>query len=73
MRIGPSFQSDALIFNIDYPLGLAAYTLLVKIAEHTCPMLIYTMGRASLNGKRGGVLIPKCDLRRAFPKYLYVQ
>ncbi len=53
-------KSDALIFNIDYPLGLAAYTLLVKIAEHTCPMLgIYTMGKAAtLNGKRGDVLIP---------------
>jgi hypothetical protein len=53
-------NSDALIFNIDYPLGMAAYNLLVKIAEHTCPMLgIYVMGKAAtLNGKRGDVLIP---------------
>jgi hypothetical protein len=53
-------KSDALIFNIDYPLGMAAYNLLVKIAEHTCPMLgIYIMGKAAtLNGKRGDVLIP---------------
>lgn len=53
-------KSNALILNIDYPLGLAAYNLLVKIAEHTCPMLgIYIMGKAAtLNGKRGDVLIP---------------
>jgi len=53
-------ESNALILNIDYPLGLAAYNLLVKIAEQTCPMLgIYTMGKAAtLNGKRGDVLIP---------------
>jgi len=53
-------KSDALILNIDYPLGLAAYNLLVKIAEHTCPMLgIYIMGKAAtLNGRRGDVLIP---------------
>jgi len=57
-----SFLSDsnALILNIDYPLGLAAYNLLVKIAEHTCPMLgIYIMGKAAtLNGRRGDVMIP---------------
>lgn len=53
-------DSDALILNIDYPLGLAAYNLLVKIAEHTCPMLgIYVMGKAAtLNGRRGDVMIP---------------
>jgi hypothetical protein len=53
-------KSDALIFNIDYPLGLAAYNLMVKIAEHICPLLgMYIMGKAAtLNGKRGDVLIP---------------
>lgn len=53
-------ESNALILNIDYPLGLAAYTLLVKIAEHTCPMLgLYIMGKAAtLNGRRGDVIIP---------------
>lgn len=53
-------KSNALILNIDYPLGLAAYNLLVKIAEHTCPLFgIYIMGKAAtLNGKRGDVLIP---------------
>jgi hypothetical protein len=53
-------KSNALILNIDYPLGLAAYNLLVKIAEHTCPLLgIYVMGKAAtLNGRRGDVMIP---------------
>jgi hypothetical protein len=53
-------DSDALILNIDYPLGLAAYNLLVKIAEHICPLLgIYVMGKAAtLNGRRGDVMIP---------------
>jgi hypothetical protein len=53
-------ESNALILNIDYPLGLAAYNLLVKIAEHTCPMLgVYIMGKAAtLNGRRGDVMIP---------------
>jgi hypothetical protein len=39
---------------------LAAYNLLVKIAEHTCPMLgVYIMGKAAtLNGRRGDVMIP---------------
>jgi len=53
-------KSNALIFNIDYPLGLAAYNLMVKIAEHICPLLgMYIMGKAAtLNGKRGDVIIP---------------
>ena len=53
-------KSDALILNIDYPLGLAAYNLLVKIAEHASPLLgIYVMGKAAtLNGRRGDVMIP---------------
>ena len=53
-------ESNALILNIDYPLGLAAYNMLVKIAEHICPLLgVYVMGKAaSLNGRRGDVMIP---------------
>ncbi|MFN2305279.1 MAG: DUF6909 family protein, partial [Anaerolineales bacterium] len=53
-------ESTAVILNIDYPLGLAAYNLLVKIAEHVSPLLgIYIMGKAAtLNGRRGDVLIP---------------
>lgn len=52
--------SDALILNIDYPLGLAAYNLLAKIAEQASAVLgIYVMGKAAtLNGRRGDVMIP---------------
>lgn len=53
-------KSDALILNIDYPLGLGAYNLLVKIAEHAQPILgVYIMGKAAtLNGRQGDVMIP---------------
>lgn len=53
-------SSNALILNIDYPLGLAAYNLLVKIVEHIRLLLgIYIMGKAAtLNGRRGDVMIP---------------
>lgn len=52
--------SNALILNIDYPLGLAAYNILSKVAEHASPILgIYIMGKAaSLNGVVGDVMIP---------------
>jgi len=67
-------ESNAMILNIDYPLGLAAYNLLVKIAEHTCPMLgIYIMGKAAtLNGRRGDVLIPNVTYsEQSHNTYLY--
>ncbi len=53
-------QSDALIINIDYPLGAAAYNLLTKIAENVSHIIgIYVMGKAaSLNGVVGDVIIP---------------
>lgn len=53
-------KSDALILNVDYPLGLAAYNILTKIAEHSSPILgVYSMGKsATLNGVLGDVLIP---------------
>jgi hypothetical protein len=53
-------QSDALILNIDYPLGLAAYNILAKVAEHASPILgVYTMGKAaSLNSVIGDIMIP---------------
>jgi hypothetical protein len=53
-------QSDALILNIDYPLGLAAYHILSKVAEHASPVLgVYIMGKAaSLNGVIGDIMIP---------------
>jgi AraC-like DNA-binding protein len=53
-------KSDALIINIDYPLGFAAYHLLSKIAENISTLLgIYVIGKAaSLNGVRGDVVLP---------------
>lgn len=53
-------QSDAFILNLDYPLGLSAYNLLVKVAEQVQRVLgVYVMGKAaSLNGVRGDVMIP---------------
>lgn len=53
-------NSDALIFNIDYPLGLAAYNILSSFAENTGQILgIYIMGKAAtLNGVRGDVILP---------------
>ncbi len=53
-------KSDALILNLDYPLGLAAYNILGSIAEHVYPILgVYAMGKAAtLNGVGGDVMIP---------------
>lgn len=53
-------QSDALILNIDYPLGVASYNLLSKISEQAGKVLaVYVMGKAaSLNGTLGDVVIP---------------
>ena len=52
--------SPAYIINIDYPLGLGAYNLLAKIAEHAAEILgVYIMGKAAtLNGVLGDVMIP---------------
>ena len=53
-------QSNALIINIDYPLGFGAYHILTKLAEHISEILgVYIMGKAAtLNGVRGDVMIP---------------
>lgn len=53
-------KSDALILNIDYPLGLAAYNILSKVAEHVGNVLgVYMVGKAAtLNGVMGDVMIP---------------
>lgn len=52
--------SDALILNIDYPLGLAAYNILTKVAEHAGEILgVYVTGKAAtLNGVIGDVMVP---------------
>jgi hypothetical protein len=52
--------SDALIINIDYPLGLAAYEILNRVTEQTGHLLgVYIMGKAAtLNARLGDVMIP---------------
>ena len=53
-------QSDAVILNIDYPLGMAAYNILSEVAEHAGTVLgVYILGKAAtLNGTIGDVMIP---------------
>lgn len=52
--------SDALILNIDYPLGMAAYEILREVSEHVGEVLgVYILGKAAtLNGVVGDVMIP---------------
>lgn len=53
-------ESEALILNIDYPLGLAAYHILKLTARSVGSIRgVYVIGKAAtLNGKIGDVLIP---------------
>jgi hypothetical protein len=53
-------NSDALIVNIDYPLGMAAYLILSHLATRVGQLLgVYVMGKsATLNGVIGDVTIP---------------
>jgi hypothetical protein len=53
-------RSNALIVNIDYPLGLAAYQILKIIGRSIGELRgVYVIGKAAtLNGKIGDVLIP---------------
>jgi hypothetical protein len=52
-------QSDAVILNIDYPLGMAAYHLLSRVGQGVGDVRgIYIMGKAAtLNGRVGDVMI----------------
>ncbi len=52
-------ESDALILNIDYPLGLSAFNLLAEVASHAYSILgVYVMGKAAtLNAVMGDVMI----------------
>ena len=54
-------ESDALILNIDYPLGLAAYDILAEVSARVGSILgVYVMGKAAtLNGIVGDVMISK--------------
>ncbi len=53
-------DSDAVIFNIDYPLGLAAYQILSEVTQNVDRLIgFYSMGKAAtLNGRIGDVIIP---------------
>lgn len=53
-------QSNAVIFNIDYPLGLAAYQIFFEVAENAEQIAgFYSLGKAAtLNGRIGDVIIP---------------
>ncbi len=53
-------DSEALIINIDYPLGMAAYQVLAEIARNVAEIRgVYIMGKAAtLNGRIGDVMIP---------------
>jgi hypothetical protein len=63
-RLGSELEflrdSEALILNIDYPLGMAAYNILFKISEQVGEILgVYITGKAAtLNGVIGDVMIP---------------
>jgi len=53
-------KSDALILNVDYPLGLGAYELLTRIAENVGAIAgVYIMGKAAtLNARIGDIMLP---------------
>ncbi len=53
-------ESDAILLNIDYPLGMAAYDLLNEVAYQVGEILgVYVMGKsASLNARIGDVMLP---------------
>jgi hypothetical protein len=53
-------NSEAVIFNVDYPLGMAAYQIFSQVASHLGQVQgVYFMGKAAtLNGQVGDVMIP---------------
>lgn len=66
-------NSNALLLNIDYPLGLAAYNILSTISIHTHLCGVYTMGKsASLNAARGDVILPNvCQDEHSHNTYFF--
>ena len=52
-------RSDALVVNIDYPLGMAAYHLLSRLGQGVGEIRgVYVMGKAApLNGRVGDVML----------------
>lgn len=59
LDVGALRKSDALVINIDYPLGLAAFELLTRVGEGCAKTLgMYIMGKAAtLNGRIGDVML----------------
>lgn len=53
-------HSKALILNIDYPLGMAAYSVMSRVMENIDWLSgVYIMGKAAtLNGRVGDIMIP---------------
>lgn len=53
-------DSDAVIVNIDYPLGMAAYLILSHVATRVGELLgVYILGKAAtLNGAVGDIMMP---------------
>jgi hypothetical protein len=53
-------HSQAVILNIDYPLGMAAYLILTQVASRVAELRgLYVMGKAAtLNGVVGDVMVP---------------
>jgi hypothetical protein len=53
-------ESQAIIFNVDYPLGMAAYHVLGQVSTNVGSIEgLYVMGKAAtLNGRIGDVMIP---------------
>lgn len=53
-------DSQALIVNVDYPLGMAAYQVLSQIMANVGELRgVYIMGKAAtLNGRVGDVMVP---------------
>ncbi len=53
-------ESNALIINVDYPLGMAAYQLLSQVTSSVGSIRgVYIIGKAAtLNGRVGDVMIP---------------
>ncbi len=54
-------KSDALIFNIDYPLGFAAYHVLSGVLENVASVKgVYILGKAAvLNSEVGDLQVPR--------------
>lgn len=52
--------SEAVILNLDYPLGMAAYQILSQVTANVSDIRgVYIMGKAAtLNGRVGDVMIP---------------